>query len=142
MKEKSGLILIVVLVLVVFIFVADAFMSAGLKTSLNDVKVVMSEVNKESAQVSFKNLQMEEELRRNGKKLEEMAKINNGLKNKADQSAMALQEKIQELEKKQAELSQMQLELVNAQSACGDPEKVKADELRMKLESSLGMESK
>jgi DNA anti-recombination protein RmuC len=139
---RSILIPVIVFALALAIFFADAFMSMRFKKALNDFRSVVTEANKDSSQARISNVQMRDELIKNKAQIEEVSVLNSGLKSQLDQTAKVLQEKEQALAQKEAQISAMQVDLANALAACGDPEKVKADELKMKLEGAFGPEVK
>jgi len=141
-KGKSTLILVIVFALVLVIFGADAFMSMRFKTTLNDFRSVVTEANKDSSEAKIRNVEMRDELNKNKTQIDEVSALNSGLKSQLDQTVKVLQDKEQALAQKEAQISGMQVDLANALAACGDPEKVKADELKMKLESALSPEAK
>jgi septal ring factor EnvC (AmiA/AmiB activator) len=141
-KGKSTLILVIVFALVLIIFSADVFMNMRFKTTLKDFRSVVTEANKDSSETKIRNVQMQDELNKNKTQIDEVSSLNSGLKSQLDQTVKVLQDKEQALAQKEAQISAMQVDLANAKASCGDPEKVKADELKMKLESAFGPEAK
>ncbi|MBU1727118.1 MAG: hypothetical protein KJ880_05760 [Candidatus Omnitrophica bacterium] len=124
-----GVIITLAVTGILALLAADTFVNLKLKNTLKEFKSLTAKINKENAP----GLVVE-------KQKDSLEKIDK-LQIEVSIVSKELENKTTELKLKEGQIQSLQEELEKAKSACGDPEKEKADELKLKLESALGIKS-